>query len=237
MEKFNAYIDGFSLYKGALERRPSNKWLDLISLCQSRVPQFQLGKIYYFTARVKGRFPDDGAHNRQHKYFRVLRDQGVEIVEGKFRKDSDWLRLVEAKKESMSDPQLPSYFGLTQIGIKGIFQKSMPDFPKSLVWKYGEKGSDVNLASYLLKDVFKNGVNNALVVSGDSDLVTPIRFARAEGVYVQILHPHKGSGSAELKEVSSKFEELHPSWLSGNQFPRSYITRKGGNIVRPIEWQ
>ena len=35
--KFNAYIDGFNLYKGALQKRPELKWLDLRSYCQSRL--------------------------------------------------------------------------------------------------------------------------------------------------------------------------------------------------------
>jgi len=36
----------------------------------------------------------------------------------------------------------------------------------------------VNLATYLLIDAFDNDCEQAIVISNDSDLVTPIQFAR-----------------------------------------------------------
>lgn len=236
MLKAHAYIDGFSLYKGALEKRPQFKWLNLVSFCESRMPNSRIEKIYYFTARIKSRYPGDEAHNRQHKYLRVLKDQGIEIVEGKFLKDSDWMRIVEPSIGTITDPQLPQFFGLTKYGIKKIFSEMVPDVPKSFVWKYGEKGSDVNLASYLLRDIYTAGLDSALVISGDSDLATPIRIAKDRGVLLQTLHPRKGAGSSELRAASTKFEELHPGWLAAHVHPRSYITGNGGNIIRPEEW-
>ena len=41
-----------------------------------------------------------------------------------------------------------------------------------------EKGSDVNLASYLLMDGFENDYEMAVVVSNDSDLQLPISMTR-----------------------------------------------------------
>ncbi len=38
------------------------------------------------------------------------------------------------------------------------------------VWKTEEKGSDVNLASYLLLDAFRKESEAAVVISNDSDL-------------------------------------------------------------------
>lgn len=236
MEKVRAYIDGFSLYKGALEKRPQFKWLDLPTLCQARFPDSYVEKIYYFTARIKSRFVGDTAQHRQHKYLRVLKDQGIIIVEGKFLKDSDWLRQFGPDLDTVLQPKLRNKFGIAQREISDVFKNSAPDLPKSLVWKYGEKGSDVNLASYLLRDVYTSGIEGALVISGDSDLATPIRISREQGVFMHTLHPRKGAGSAELKSASSRFEELHISWLAGAQLQRSYLTRSGGNIVRPDEW-
>jgi hypothetical protein len=42
-----------------------------------------------------------------------------------------------------------------------------------------EKGSDVNLASYLLVDGFAGEYDIAIVVSNDSDLAEPIRLVRS----------------------------------------------------------
>lgn len=41
-----------------------------------------------------------------------------------------------------------------------------------------EKGSDVNLASFLLIDGYNRDYEQALVISNDSDLVLPIRLVR-----------------------------------------------------------
>ena len=45
------------------------------------------------------------------------------------------------------------------------------------VMKSEEKGSDVNIASYLLVDAFDDDYEAAVVVSNDSDLAEPIRRA------------------------------------------------------------
>lgn len=95
----------------------------------------------------------------------------------------------------------------------------------------------MNLASYLLRDIYANDLKHALVISGDSDLTTPIKLAEEHGAKVFTIHPKKGAGSAELRLVSTFFEELHPNWLREHQLPRSFITKNGGNIVRPHEWQ
>lgn len=41
-----------------------------------------------------------------------------------------------------------------------------------------EKGSDVNVATHLLADVFRREVNAAIVISNDSDLALPLTIAR-----------------------------------------------------------
>jgi len=46
------------------------------------------------------------------------------------------------------------------------------------VFKTEEKGSDVNLATHLLLDGFQDRYAAAIVITGDSDLVTPIKMAR-----------------------------------------------------------
>lgn len=56
----NVYIDGFNLYYGCLKRSPY-KWLDLGSLCSQLLPQNDIKRIRYFTARVKAR-PDNHLH-------------------------------------------------------------------------------------------------------------------------------------------------------------------------------
>lgn len=234
--KFDAFIDGFNLYKGVLERRPQYKWLDLRKFCSGMWPDFCLDNIYYFTAPVKKRFPLDSAPERQSTYLRVLRNQGVQVIKGKFRRDEKWLRLKSAYRQEFIEPELPSRFGIVQNALNASVSQAQPDFPKAKVWSFGEKGSDVNLASYLLRGVLSEGLQAALVVTGDSDLTTPIKFSVDAGAHIRIVIPNKEQESSALRQVSSSWFELHPNSLGDYLLPRSFITPKGGNIVRPPGW-
>lgn len=53
-----------------------------------------------------------------------------------------------------------------------------------------EKGSDVNVASHLLIDIFEQRVDAAVVISNDSDLALPVRHAR-QRVPVGLVNPTK----------------------------------------------
>ena len=53
--------------------------------------------------------------------------------------------------------------------------------PKTvLVTKTEEKGSDVNLATYLLADVFRADCEASVVITNDSDLAEPMRMVSQE---------------------------------------------------------
>ena len=61
-------------------------------------------------------------------------------------------------------------------------------------WNTEEKGTDVNLASYLLLDGFRQSYEQAVVISNDSDFATVIRMVREElamplGVSIPALNP------------------------------------------------
>jgi uncharacterized LabA/DUF88 family protein len=51
-----------------------------------------------------------------------------------------------------------------------------------------EKGSDVNLATHLLLDVFRHEVEAAMVISNDSDLQLPVEQTRRH-VPVAVINP------------------------------------------------
>jgi len=60
-----------------------------------------------------------------------------------------------------------------------------------IVLKTQEKGSDVNLATFLLRYGFLDQYDAAVVVANDSDLHEPIRVVRVElAKIVGILNPH-----------------------------------------------
>ena len=145
----NVYVDGFNLYYGCL-RRTSFKWLDLVKLCRALLPAEDVQRVRYFTARIKGRPGDMEGPARQDAYLRAL----------------------------ASNPIVSIHLGhFLQSKVRMMLADPPANGPRTAeVLKMEEKGSDVNLATYLLVDAFRRDCNLAVVVTNDSDLLEPIRI-------------------------------------------------------------
>ena len=110
-----------------------------------------------------------------------------------------------------------------------------------------EKGSDVNLASYLLMDAFDNAYQVALVISNDSDLEHPIamvreRFGVRVGVAAPVLNRHRTGEqrrpSHRLRQAADFLVEIHRKRqrvLRDSQFPHE-IAIGERRIVKPAAW-
>lgn len=232
----NAYVDGFNFYKGAMQKRPEFKWMDLRKLCQMHSPNILIDKVYYFTAPVKNRFDIDSANERQHTYLRALQNSGVEIVRGSFRKNIDWKRfasknLMEAIQPTPKDP-----LGFITWSFKNTFKKASPDYTKAQVFDLNEKGSDVNLASYLLRDTYTRVITDAIILTADSDQVTPIIFSKNFGVNVKVLVPGIGNNVDKLRNAANSLETVNVDYFPLCQLPKLVKTKKGTHIHRPKEW-
>lgn len=103
----------------------------------------------------------------------------------------------------------------------------------------------VNLAAHLLLDGFRGAYDCAIVVTGDSDLVTPIRMVRDEWKKpVGVLNPQRLSGpncrpprkNDGLQHVAS-FCQNGVTWaqLAGAQFPAA-MTDSAGTFHKPSTW-
>ncbi len=134
------YIDGFNLYYRLLKSRPAIKWVNPLALVRRILPQNNVTKVRYFTARVSGRLDADAPH-RQQLYLDALSTlPEVEVHFGTF---------LETRK----------YAGLVRPALdRTDHENKMPFLPwpdVAYVWKTEEKGSDVNIATYLLLDSFQ----------------------------------------------------------------------------------
>jgi uncharacterized LabA/DUF88 family protein len=234
--KFDAYIDGFNLYKGLLTHHPELKWLDLPTFCRRSWPDFELERCYFFTSRIKERFPRDPAPRRQHTYLRALEGRDVVIIESGFKKNLDWLRLNTGSVGAIFDPSLHDEHGYVQNHFDSVSGLLHQDSIKAHVWKYSEKGTDVALANTLMRDSLRYGLENALVITGDSDLALPISEVKDFGTNVRVLIPNPNQTSQVLRQAANSCDTVKLDLLSGSQLPQTVKTPKGSDITRPRLW-
>ncbi len=103
------------------------------------------------------------------------------------------------------------------------------------VLEYEEKGSDVNLASYLLVDGFAGEYDVAIVVSNDSDLAEPIRLVRSRlSLKVGLLNPRRYT-AFDLQGIADFYQQVRRGPLSASQFPSTLIDAHG-IITKPAAW-
>jgi uncharacterized LabA/DUF88 family protein len=103
------------------------------------------------------------------------------------------------------------------------------------VIKTEEKGSDVNLATHLLLDVFRDRCDTAVVISNDSDLAEPIRVAEQElGVRVGVVNPHPAKRRSRALQ-STFFKQLRQSVLASCQLP-PVVHDAEGRVSKPGRW-
>ena len=107
------------------------------------------------------------------------------------------------------------------------------------VIKTEEKGSDVNLATYLLLDAFNGDFEQALVISNDSDLATPIQVVNSDlGKAVGVALPCSNPGrkpSVQLKNVARFIKNIRPKMLAACQFPAN-MSDGVGPFSKPAKW-
>ncbi|MDE2867988.1 MAG: NYN domain-containing protein [Chloroflexota bacterium] len=209
MLRTNVYIDGFNLYYGALRKTPY-RWLDLRGLCRRILRSgHDLQRIRYFTADVKPSPSDRGKDMRQQLYQRALRTlPETEIHKGRFVQRPRWMPLARP--------------------IPGILERILVD-------RVEEKGSDVNLATYLMLDAAQQDFQAAYVMSNDTDLVEPIRLVRQTfSLPVHVVSPHR-TRSRRLEASATSYALLDHTLLPECQFPRALSDRRGA-FHKPPEW-
>lgn len=215
MARVAVYVDGFNLYFGKLRHDPAVKWVDLEALARTLTPGHTLVKVRYFTAWVSGKV-DANAPQRQQTYLRALRTLPLlETHFGQFKTHEKTRPLVH-----------PPASGPTM----------------AVVWQTEEKGSDVNLATWLLLDGIDGLYEEAVVVSNDSDLEEPIRQANARYGPVHLVSPHTltkrppYTHSYTLEKAAASYRSLLRSELEASQLPSVVKLSNGKTITRPTAY-
>ncbi len=204
--KANVYIDGFNLYYGAVKGTPY-KWLDVACLCRAMQPNDTINRIRYFTALVEPRRQNPDQLNRQKTFIRAL----------------------------LTIPNLSVHYGhfLSHIVTMHL---APPQSGFAKVIKTEEKGSDVNLATLLLADGFRDDYEVAIVITNDSDLAKPIQIVREElNKPVGVLSPHQQSPSVTLRKTATFFKSIREATLRKCQFAAT-LEDDHGTFSKPSTW-
>ncbi len=204
----NVYVDAFNLYYGSLKGTPY-RWLDLGALCARLLPKDQINRIRYFTATVSDRPDNPHAPQRQQIYLRAL-----ETI-----------------------PSLSIHYGhyLSHVTRMPLANPRRGGRRTVEVVKTEEKGSDVNLATFLLLDAFQGDCDVAVVISNDSDLKLPIEVAQNElGIRVGVINPHSAARRSRALRPTF-FKQIRSSALAACQFPPVLVDARG-EIRKPPSW-
>ncbi|MEE8058599.1 MAG: NYN domain-containing protein [Pseudomonadales bacterium] len=202
------YIDGFNLYRGAL-KDSVYRWLDLKVLLQKTLPkESKLLKINYYTARVMNTPDNPSITNRQDIYLRALKVYipEIDIHEGKFKRKKKHVPLVHP-----TDTEEKAYVRL-----------------------YEEKRTDVNIATHILNDAWKDRYDIAYLLSTDSDLYEAIRLVTYERKkQIGLIIPTRRGIPKELSPFAQHIRHITTTALAQSQLPAQI---PGTRIHKPNEW-
>ena len=103
---------------------------------------------------------------------------------------------------------------------------------------YEEKKTDANIACEILNDAHLDYYDCCYLVSGDSDLVPPLKKVKASRLNKLSIVAHPPCRkSAELCKSASGWFTISKQKFKNNQLPETVASRHGGKMYRPAEWR
>jgi uncharacterized LabA/DUF88 family protein len=211
------YIDGFNLYHSLAQTAhdlgdPSVKWLDLIKLSESFLHNIggdcELSSVHYFTALpLHLHLTDPGRLHRHRTYLRALSATGL----------------------------TPAHIHLGKIRQQKITIVNTDDAGRIKIWR--EKGTDVSLAINLMRDAHLCCLDEAVIVSGDSDYVPLARVLHEihPDIGLRFAFP-RGRSSRELSMVAPRSFVLTTTTYLSCRLPKSLRLPSGKRLEQPSEW-
>ena len=194
-------------------KKSTYKWLDLDAMCSMLIPDYEVVQIRYFTATLKRIPHKPGQEQRQQTYLRALTaNLKINVHLGKFRVDPMWLPIYPWEYEVDGSPR------------------------KTHIYKFEEKGSDVNLATHLIMDAMLDAADLYMVLTNDSDQYEPLRMlSHVHQKNVGLILPGDNHSSKFRSLNLSRTLVLREGVLASSQLPIE-VRDKVGKITKPISW-
>lgn len=256
--RVGVYVDGYNLYYGGRSQcgrsTPGWRWFSPrdISECSLRgqlayaqqqgwenlVAQWSsasISRVVYCTARVDAT-QNPSAHRDQDIYLKALvAAQAVDHIEY-----GNYVARVKQAPLATKDPKTRKPVVTTAdwpVMVKDNNRTDVRGATFLVSYLHNEeKGSDVNVATHLLREVLSHEVDAAIVISNDSDLRLPIEEAK-KLVPVGIINPGKGPTAGDLRCGPDNGTRFH--WnrrLSASDFKRSQMPNQVGKYTKPQGW-
>ena len=216
MKRTIAYIDGYNLYYGLLQKSPATKWLDPFALVKALLrDDHEILRVKFFTARARPWPPDDAAVARQNAYLQAIStNKRIQIIEGYYNRNKIWLPHVVARCRDCEN----SRNGMAR------------------VMKFEEKRSDVNLTSALLSDAFRDEADCFVLISGDSDYIAPVDIVRFELKKSMLVFNPRLDRPSDLMYHATYYKHIPHDLVKECQLPDEVTLENGGTIRRPAAW-
>lgn len=244
--RVGVYIDAFNLYYGGRSHAGSGgvagwRWLDVRALGSALVgeqpalwPNARIEQVTYCTARISSRDNADG-HRDQDIYLKALvAARSVDHIEYGYYTSKVKTRPL-AVPDNKRRPKLVNPDWPVKVKTGAGVEDANATFMVSVADRE-EKGSDVNVATHLLIDVFEKKIDAAVVISNDSDLALPITQARLR-VPVGTVHPGTNYLAGALSGDPNDGIGRH--WwrqLSWQDYLAHQLPDPAGRYPRPAGW-
>jgi uncharacterized LabA/DUF88 family protein len=131
---------------------------------------------------------------------------------------------------------------LESVGVKifyGHYQRDTIECKTcGSMWpKYNEKMTDVNIATHIIVDSYKNIYDAAMLISGDSDLVPPIKAVHEnfKNKRVIVAFPPKRHNNSVALVAKGSFT-IGRKKLLDSQFPVEVVKHDGFKLIKPLDW-
>lgn len=244
--KIGIYVDAFNLYYGAKTQMGTSsagwRWLDFPTLLNKYIdanywPKPIIVRIVYCTAlRTKEGDPTSLAD--QENYIKALKHSypNMQVEYGKYSKRTKtgilFNKSGKGKRiESLGLANIPA-----NLPIKEKHISSTEIYYSCSISTFEEKGSDVNVATHLLRDMYAKEIDAAIVVSNDSDLRLPIALARKE-IRVGLVNPTSRATSREL--MGNATDGVGGHWwhkIPSVDFLTHQLPSPVGAVLKPQNW-